>query len=79
MKKRIHINQHTIKSNIKNNKSDPVITVKTYKSNHYADEVDIGGPCSIIIVLINHYLVVLQYGLKQMHLLKYIDLLDQEL
>ena len=48
MKKRIHINQHKIRHNLKHGTKDPVITVKTYKSNHYADEVDIGGPCSII-------------------------------
>lgn len=39
MKKIIHINQHKIKSNRKNNESHPVITVKTYKSNDYASEV----------------------------------------
>jgi len=44
MKKIIHINQHVIKSNKKNNESKPVITVKTYKSNEYAKEVKIKGP-----------------------------------
>ena len=39
---------HKIRANKKNGTNHPVITVKTYKSNHYADEVDIGGPCSII-------------------------------
>lgn len=39
MKKIIHINQHKIKSNAKNGEDDPVITVKTYKSNDYAHEV----------------------------------------
>tara|TARA_R100000008_G_C3421663_1_gene85194 strand:+ start:81 stop:389 length:309 start_codon:yes stop_codon:yes gene_type:complete len=48
MKKIIHINQHIIKSNHKNNKKDPVITVKTYKSNNYGHQVDILGPSKII-------------------------------
>ena len=38
MKTIIHVNQHVIKSNRKNNKSDPVLTVKTYKSNNYGHE-----------------------------------------
>ena len=41
MKKIIHINQHKIKSNIKKEKLDPVITCKTYKSNDYANSVEI--------------------------------------
>ncbi len=38
MKTIIHVNQHTIKSNTKNNTQEPVLTVKTYKSNTYAHE-----------------------------------------
>lgn len=41
MKKIIHVNQHIIKSNKKNDKLDPPITVKTYKSNGKANEVKI--------------------------------------
>jgi len=48
MKKRIHVNQHKIRSNIKNKTKDPVITVKTSKSNDYAHEVEIQGPSKII-------------------------------
>ena len=48
MKKIIHINQHIIKKNRKTKSTDPVITVKTYKSNDYAKEVFIDGPCKII-------------------------------
>tara|TARA_Y100000004_G_scaffold130079_1_gene146724 strand:- start:270 stop:488 length:219 start_codon:yes stop_codon:yes gene_type:complete len=48
MKTKIHINQHVIKSNYKNNKRDPVITVKTYKSNNYGHQVDILGPSKVI-------------------------------
>jgi hypothetical protein len=38
MKTIIHVNQHQIKSNAKNNTQDPVLTCKTYKSNDYAHE-----------------------------------------
>ncbi len=48
MKKIIHINQHVIKSNKKTGAREPVITVKTYKSNNYAKEVLINGPCRIV-------------------------------
>jgi len=36
MKTIIHVNQHVIKSNRKTGKTDPVLTCKTYKENHYA-------------------------------------------
>jgi hypothetical protein len=48
MKKIIHVNMHKIRSNKKNNTDDPVITVKTYKSNNYAHKVDIQGPSKIV-------------------------------
>ena len=38
MKKIIHVNQHKIRSNIKNKLDDPVLTIKTYKDNIYAHE-----------------------------------------
>ena len=47
MIKKIHINQHIIRSNKKNNTSEPVITVKTAKNNYYADEVEIKGKCTV--------------------------------
>ena len=47
MKTIIHVNQHVIKQNKKNKTTDPVLTVKTYKSNNYAHEVIIKGPCKI--------------------------------
>jgi hypothetical protein len=34
----IHVNQHNIKKNVKNGTKDPVLTVKTYKSNDYAHQ-----------------------------------------
>ena len=39
MKTIIHVNQHVIKSNLKNNEQNPVLTCKTYKENKYANEV----------------------------------------
>ena len=48
MKKIIHINQHVIKSNKKNGVNDPVITIKTYKSNVYVHEVEILGPSKVV-------------------------------
>ncbi len=48
MKTRIHINQHVIKSNHKNDRREPVITVKNYKSNTYAHEVKILGESKVI-------------------------------
>lgn len=43
MKTIIHVNQHNIKANNKNNTQKPVITCKTYKDNQYANEVVIYG------------------------------------
>lgn len=48
MKKRIHVNQHHIKANGKDGGNRPVITVKTYKSNDYAHQVEILGPSKVI-------------------------------
>lgn len=48
MKKRIHVNQHNIKYNQKHNTNKPVITVKTYKSNTYTNEVFINGASKVI-------------------------------
>lgn len=48
MKTIIHVNQHVIKANKKYNKCNPVLTVKTYKSNVYAKEVEVNGPCKIV-------------------------------
>ena len=48
MKTRIHVNQHKIRSNLKTGERDPVISIKTYKSNDYGHEVSIEGPCKVI-------------------------------
>lgn len=38
MKTIVHVNQHRIKSNQKSGDREPVLTVKTYRSNDYAHE-----------------------------------------
>jgi hypothetical protein len=38
MKHIIHVNQHVIKRNTKQNANEPPLTVKTYKSNDYCQE-----------------------------------------
>ena len=48
MKTRIHVNQHKIKANKKHGTNDPVITVKTSKSNTYGHEVIINGSSKVI-------------------------------
>jgi len=48
MKTIIHVNQHVIKSNRKNNSVEPVLTCKTYKSNTYAHEIKILGPSKVV-------------------------------
>jgi hypothetical protein len=48
MKTIIHVNQHVIKKNRKEGTQDPVLTVKTYKSNEYASRVTIHGPSTIV-------------------------------
>ena len=48
MKTIIHVNQHEIKKNNKNGTDNPVLTVKTYKTNTYATSVDIRGPSKIV-------------------------------
>ncbi len=48
MKKVIHINQHVIRKNGKTGERNPVITVKTYKSNEYGHTVEVDGPCRIV-------------------------------
>lgn len=41
MKQIVHVNQHVIKANKKDNTRLPVLTCKTYLGNSYAHEVDI--------------------------------------
>jgi hypothetical protein len=48
MKTIIHVNQHEIKANAKNKTNNPVLTIKTYKSNTYAHEVEIKGDSKVV-------------------------------
>jgi hypothetical protein len=48
MKTIIHVNQHVIKANNKNGENNPVLTVKTYKENCYAHEIEIKGESKIV-------------------------------
>ena len=45
---RIHVNQHVIRANAKNNTNDPVLTVKSGKTNRYAHTVQIDGPSTVV-------------------------------
>jgi hypothetical protein len=44
----IHVNQHAIRRNIKAETPEPVLTVKTYKTNTYAHEVLIKGQSRVV-------------------------------
>jgi hypothetical protein len=48
MKTIIHVNQHVIKKNVKDGTNDPVLTVKTYKTNTYAHEVLVKGESRVV-------------------------------
>ena len=50
MKTIVHVNQSQIRKNIKLGPDQrvPVLTVKTYKSNVYANSVSIEGPSRIV-------------------------------
>lgn len=43
MKTRIHVNQHRIRHNRKHGDTEPVLTVKTHKTNRYAHTAIIKG------------------------------------
>jgi hypothetical protein len=42
--RRVHVNQHKIRANQKEDKDEPVVTVKTYNSNDYGHAADIECP-----------------------------------
>jgi len=46
--KYIHVNQHIIRSNMKNGTNEPVLTVKEGRSNTYGHQVEIHGPSTVI-------------------------------
>ena len=49
--KRIHINQHKIKSNSKNYVQEPVITCKTSKENRYGSKVEIWNDGEVVATI----------------------------
>lgn len=48
MKTIIHVNQFAIRKNKKTGSDDPVLSVKTYKENRYAHEVEIQGSSRLV-------------------------------
>ncbi|RJR10253.1 hypothetical protein C4588_03565 [Candidatus Parcubacteria bacterium] len=48
MKTILHVNQHHIKFNAKNEVKKPVFTIKQGKKTYYAEEVEIHGPSKLI-------------------------------
>jgi len=46
--KRIHVNQHKIKSNLKNGLNEPVLTVKTSNKNYKTNSVEVLGNSTIV-------------------------------
>lgn len=47
-KKFIHVNQHRIRSNLKNNENEPVLTCKFKGKNLYGHAVEIDGPSQLL-------------------------------
>jgi hypothetical protein len=54
MKTIIHVNQHIIKSNRKNNECSPVLTVKTYKSCDYGHNVEILDKNGAVVAIVRY-------------------------
>jgi hypothetical protein len=48
MKTIVHVNQHVVRSNSKSGDREPVLTVKTYKSNDYAHTVKLHGSSRVV-------------------------------
>lgn len=48
MLKRIHVNQHNIRSNAARGTSHPVLTIKHYKGNVKCDDIEIRGPSRLV-------------------------------
>lgn len=45
---RIHVNQHNIRKNNSSDSKLPVLTLKTYRDNQYANEIRINGPSIVV-------------------------------
>lgn len=54
MKHVIHVNQHNIKSNITKGTDLPVITVKNYKENRYANNVTIYDKKGNVLLVVKY-------------------------
>ena len=48
MKRIIHVNQHVIKANVKNNEHNPPLTCKTYKENVQGYRVKFSGDAEVV-------------------------------
>ena len=48
MKTVIHVDQHAVRRNIRAETPEPVLSVKTYKSNTRAHEVEVLGPSRLV-------------------------------
>jgi len=48
MRKRIHVNQHIIRANRRDEANDAPITIKTYRENVRAHRVTIDGPSELV-------------------------------
>ena len=46
--KKIHVNQHIIRSNTKNGTTEPPLTIKVGRENHRASAIDILGPATMV-------------------------------
>jgi len=45
----VHVDQHAIRRNAKTGSDDPIFTVKTYKSNDKANEVEVVAPDGTVV------------------------------
>lgn len=48
MLKRIHVDQHAVRRNLRADTPEPVISVKTYRENLKAFEVELLGPGKVV-------------------------------
>jgi hypothetical protein len=48
MKTVVHVNQHIIRANQKSGAREPVLSIKTYKSNTYAHRAEIHGSSRVV-------------------------------
>jgi hypothetical protein len=57
MKTYIHVNQHVIRSNKKNNENNPVLSIKKGRKNTYCHRVKIHGPSEVVYSGNDHLLL----------------------